>query len=263
MKRGFLILFMFMLSFLSFAQKIELEGTYQGKNIYVQNPSSIKGTRQFSCTEKVIVNGNEIFFYKTSAFEIKLDSLGFKLDDTIKIEIFHKPDCKPKVITQNYTPKGNFDLVSISVDSNAVLHWISKNEINKLTFTVEQFRWNKWIKVGKVDGKGGIQENIYSFQTQPHSGLNKFRVKQIASGKPRISKSTEIEIPNLQVKILGNQQKLSDTLEFSRETMYELYDRHGNMIKKGYGKTIELNKLERNFYYLNYDNKTETITKFY
>lgn len=68
---------------------------------------------------------------------------------------------------------------------------MSKNEINNLTYTIEQFRWNKWIKVGEVDGKGGIQENTYSFQTQPHSGLNKFRVKQVASGKPRISQAAE------------------------------------------------------------------------
>lgn len=59
MKRGFLILFALTLSLLGFAQKIELEGTYQGKNIYVQNPSS--GTESY-CTEKVLVNGKEFAF---------------------------------------------------------------------------------------------------------------------------------------------------------------------------------------------------------
>ncbi len=261
MKKGFPILTFLTFSILGFAQKIELEGTYQGKNIYVQNPAS--GTTSY-CTEKVLVNGKEIAVSNSSAYEIKLDSLGFKPEDTIKIEIFHKVDCKPKVITQNYTPKGNFDLVSISVDSSAILHWISKNEINKLTYIIEQFCWNKWMKVGEVDGIGGIQENVYSFQTQPHSGKNQFRVKQVASGKPRISKIAEFEAPELKIKILGNQQKLSDVIEFNKETMYELYDHYGNIIRKGTGKKIDIKGLERSFYYLNYDDKyAETVTKFY
>lgn len=260
MKSGFLILCILTLSVFAFAQKIELEGTYQGKNIYVQNPAS--GTDSY-CTEKVLVNGKEVPFKHSSAYEIRLDTLELKIDDPVKVEIYHKHDCKPKVITQNYTPKGNFDLVSISVDSNHVLHWISKNELNKLTYTIEQFRWNKWIKVGEVDGIGGMQENAYSFQTQPHSGKNKFRVKQVASGKPRISQAVDFEVPDLGIKILGNQNKLSDKIEFNKETMYELYDRSGNIIKKGAGKTIDIKDLERHFFYLNFDNKTEQVTKFY
>jgi hypothetical protein len=256
MKRGFLILFT--LPLLSFAQKIELEGTYQGKNIYVQNP--VANTGKGFCTEKVLVNGKEVAVSYTNAYEIKLDSIGFKIEDTIKIEIFHKVDCKPKVITPFYTPKGNFDLVSIHIDSSYVLHWITKNEINKLTYTIEQFRWNKWVKIGEVDGKGGIHENAYSFQTKPHSGLNILRVKQVASGKSRISKTAEIEVPDLDIQIIGNKHKLWEAIHFNKKTMYELYDRKGDIVKKGDGINIGIKGLEQNFYYLNYDNKTETIT---
>lgn len=260
MKKGFLLLLVFTLSIWGFAQKIELEGTYQGKNIYVQNPYDNDG--KGFCTKKVLVNGKEILVSNTSTYEIKLDSIGFKQDDTIKIEIFHKVDCKPKVITQNYTPKGNFDLVSISVDSSAILHWVGKNEINKLTYIIEQFRWNKWIKVGEVDGKGGIQENAYSFQTKPHSGKNQFRVKQVASGKPRISKSAEFENPDLKIKIV-NHSINDNQLQFTKETMYELYDIEGNLIKKGTAKSIDMKGLKRGHYFINYDNETGEIDKIY
>ncbi|HLC83064.1 MAG TPA: hypothetical protein VJI69_04475 [Bacteroidia bacterium] len=246
---------------MSFGQKIELEGTYQGKNIYVQNPADATGA--FNCTEKILVNGKEVSFKSTSAYEIRLDSLGLKIGDSIIIEIFHKPNCKPKVLNDNSSPKITFEIVSISVDSAAVLHWTSKNEIGKFTFKIEQYRWNKWVKIAEVDGIGGMQENAYSFQTKPHSGKNKFRVKQVASGNPRISQTVDFESPELGIKILGNQNKLSDKIEFNKETMYELYDRGGNIIKKGDGKTIDLKGLERHFYYLNYDNKTEQVTKFY
>lgn len=257
MKSVFLILSILTISILSFAQKIELEGTYQGKNIYVQNPTS--GLDSY-CTVKVMVNGKNIIISNSSAYEIKLDSLGFKLNDTIKIEIFHKPDCKPRVITSNYTPKGNFDIVSIGVDFNSTLHWVSKNEINKLVFIVEQYRWNKWVKVGEIDGKGGFQENSYSFQTMPHSGKNKFRVKQIASGKPRISQAAEFEVPNLGVKIVSHSVN-GNLLQFTKETLFELYDQDGNIVRKGTGKSIDMKGLKRGHYYINYDNEMSEIDK--
>ena len=82
------------------------------------------------------------------------------------------------------------------------------------------------------------------------------RVKQVASGKTRLSATAEFEVPDLNIEIIGDAQKLADVIEFNQETMYELYDRYGNLVRKGSGKTIEIKGLERNFYYLNYDNKS-------
>lgn len=258
MNRGFVILLILTISLPALAQKILLEGRYQGKNVFIQNPEVEAGGG--FCTEKVFVNGNEIRIQNTNAYEIKLDSLGFKLDDTLKIEIIHKAGCKPKVITPNYSPKGNFDIVTISVDSNFVLHWMSKNEIHPLPFIVEQYRWNKWVKIGEVDGKGGMQENDYSFQTKPHSGQNKFRVKQVASGKTRVSKSAEVEAPDLKVKIV-NHSINNNQLEFTKATMFELYDVEGNLISKGTAKSVDMKGLKRGHYFVNYDNKTSEIDK--
>lgn len=260
MNRVFVILLILTISFSGFAQKIVVEGTYQGKNVFVQNPEM--DSNGVFCTKKVFVNGNEILIPNANAYEIKLDSLGFKPDDTIKIEIVHKLGCKPKVITPNYTPKGNFDIVSIAVDANAVLHWISKNEIHPLPYIVEQYRWNKWVKIGEVEGKGGMEENAYFFPTKPHSGKNKFRVKQIASGKPRISAATEFAAFDLNVKIIDYSINYNQ-LEFTKETMYELYDEAGNLLKKGTAKSIDMKGLKRGHYFVNYDNETSEIDKIY
>ena len=258
MKKIVFFLLVFLGTFVANAQKIELNGTYQGKNLYIQNPFAEDG--KGFCTEKVFVNGKDVYFANSNAYEIKLDSLGYTLGDTILVEIFHKPDCKPKILTQNYIPKGNFDLVSISVDSNAILNWISINEINKLTYTIEQFRWNKWVKVGEVEGKGGIQENEYAFQTKPHSGLNKFRVKQVASGNARISKTAEYVSKNKPVKLISYHISPKGFLEFDKETMYEVYDQEGNIVLKGNGKLINCSKLIKGNYFLNFDNsQTEFI----
>jgi len=229
---------------------IILEGNYQGKNLYIQNPA----VGNDYCTEKVLVNGKKISFTNTDAYEIKLDSLGFKLGDSVKVEIFHKDDCKPKVLNYNGNPNVTFEITSISVDSNAVLHWVSKNEIGKLPFIIEQFRWNKWVKVGEVEEKGGLEENEYYFQTIPHSGKNQFRVKQNSMGTGELSKSayftSNLKAPKIKSPSLGP----SKILEFDKETMYEIYDQEGNLLKKGTAKSVNCKDLVSGAYYLNYDN---------
>jgi|ERR1043165_1928754 hypothetical protein len=241
--------------------KVILQGSYQGKNLYIQNPYSTDGF----CTEKVLVNGKEVKTELAStAYVIPLDSMGFKLDDTLYVEIFHKNDCKPKVLADYTPPRLSFEVTSIWADSTGTIHWISAHESGKLTFIVEQFRWNKWIKIGEVNGEGTPGKHLYSFEfTSPHSGLNKFRVKQAVGNKTKTSRSAELLFPDQKLEIIGNRHKLSEAVEFTSKTMYELYDRDGNIVKRGSSTSVGLKDLKRGTYFLNYDNKTEEITKFY
>jgi hypothetical protein len=242
----------------SFSQsKIVLEGAYTGQNIYIQNPYADSGF----CTKKVVVNGIERnISTESAAFVIPLDSMGFKEFDTLLIEIYHKDDCKPKVITQMITPRATFEIVSIDVDSNAILHWTTKHELSELVYTIEQYRWNKWVKVGEVNGKGSTKENSYSFQAMPHSGENKFRVKQVTQSVPRLSVPATFKGPDLKVKVL-NQYVDDDVLKFNKETMYELYDQEGNLMRKGTGGSVDMKGLKRGHYFINYDNRTGEIDK--
>jgi len=100
-----------------------LEGKYQGKNVYVQNPTS--DDNKGFCTKQVIVNGKQYAFKRESAFIIQLDTLNFKLGAPIKIEIEYANDCKPKVIYDNSTPKRTPD-IDLKIDSTGVLRWETK-----------------------------------------------------------------------------------------------------------------------------------------
>ena len=51
-------------------------------------------------------------------------------------------------------PKSTFENLSINVDKDQILNWKTKNEQGKFTYIVEQYRWNKWVKIGEVDGTG-------------------------------------------------------------------------------------------------------------
>ncbi len=45
------------------------------------------------------------------------------------------------------------------------------------------------------------------------------------------------------------------------ETMYEIYDQYGNIVKKGYGSKIDVSNLPKGGYFLNYDNKMGEFIK--
>jgi hypothetical protein len=237
---------------------IVLDGVYQGKNIYIQNPFSSTGVG--FCVQEVRVNGNvttdEI---ASSAFEIDLHNFQLKFGDKVEVKIIHKDDCKPKVLNPEVlNPKSTYEIVGMSVDDNFTFKWSTRGETGKLTYTIEQFRWNKWVKVGEMEGVGSPAQNDYMFRVVPHSGKNKFRVKQIDyTGQPRISRTVEFEskIP----EVTFSPAKVTKEIGFYSadkpvETLYEIYDQYGNIVKRGFSAKIDAADLTKGAYYLNFDN---------
>lgn len=189
MKRlGLSLLIITLLQMVAFAGEIVIEGIFQGKNIYVMNPFASSGVG--FCVYEVTVNGkvstDEI---NSSAFEIDLSVYQFNIGDKVTIVIKHKDNCVPKVLNPEVLkPRSTFNVTSIEVTKDGYLKWTTTNESGKLPFIVEQYRWNKWIKVDEVEGKGTAGTNSYSVKVYPHSGNNKFRVKQVDyTKKPRMS----------------------------------------------------------------------------
>lgn len=174
----------------SYGQSIILEGIYSGKKFYIKNSGS---NGQGTCTEKVVINNKEIGFKDASAFEINPDSLGFNLGDTLKITIYHKPDCKPSVITDNSTPRSSFQITSLTLDNSGLLQWVAKEKANKNPFIIQQFINNKWTKVGEVNSKGDKRENEYSFKINSEIKNSEFRLMQVSElGQAKCSKPVKV-----------------------------------------------------------------------
>lgn len=256
----FVVVFLFSFTAIFAVSTIVLEGNYQGKNIYVQNPFA--GSNVGFCVQEVRVNGevttDEI---NSSAFEIDFKIRGLKVGDKVEVKIFHKDDCKPKVLNPEVLkPKSTFEIVSMKIDAQGTLKWSAKNETGKLPFIVEQFRWNKWVKVGEIEGKGTAEPNEYSFKVSPHSGKNQFRVKQVDyTNQPRLSKPVDYMSNSAAVTFAP--VKASKDITFSSETMYEIYDQYGNVVKKGFGKVVDVSNLQKGIYYLNWDNQIGEFVK--
>ncbi|NRA12135.1 MAG: hypothetical protein HRT57_09300 [Crocinitomicaceae bacterium] len=76
---------------------IEIKGSYQDRNLYVQNPQ----LNDDYCAVVVYVNNKELYALGTlkfGAFEVDLGSLDLEMDDPLKIQIYHHKGCKPKVL---------------------------------------------------------------------------------------------------------------------------------------------------------------------
>ncbi len=245
----------------SYAGVIVLEGNYQGKNLYVQNPFRSVGVG--FCAYEVTVNGqvttDEV---NSSAFEIDFKNLNLKVGDKVVVKIEHQDDCTPKVLNPEVLkPKSTFNITAFTFDApSSTLKWSAKDESGKLPYIVEQFRWNKWIKVGEVDGMGTADPHQYEFKVTPNSGKNSFRVKQVDyTGQPRLS--NKLDYMSDQPAVSFSPEKVKDQIFFSAPTMYEIYDEYGNIVKRGFGKDVDASDLKKGVYYLNYDNNMGQFLK--
>ena len=262
MKRFFfailMILFAVAKSQSAYAEELVIKGTYQGENIYVKNPFAPSGVG--FCAYEVTVNGmittDEI---NSSAFEIDLSVFGFAIGDDVTIVIRYKDDCTPMVLNATALQvhkTAKFESISATNDE---LTFSTTGETGSLPFIIEQFRWNKWIKVGEVRGKGHNVPNTYTVKIRPHTGANKFRVRQSTNNRKVQSYSKEAVtiVPSPAISF----KESADEISFSAETMYELYDQYGGIVFKGYGSTIKISKLTKGRYYLNYDNTSVEFVK--
>lgn len=239
---------------------IVLEGHYQGKNLYVQNPFAGSGVG--FCTFEVTINGNVTTDEtNSSAFEIDFTNAQLKIGDPVIVKIKHKDDCKPKVLNPEVLkPKSTFNIKTLNLDKDGNFTWTTTGESGILTYIVEQYRWNKWVKVGEVEGIGSPSEHSYKFTITPHSGENKVRVKQVDyTGSPRYSQAAKAM--SVSAEVTFSPVKVKDEILFSSETLYEVYDAYGNIVKRGYGAKIDVTNLKKGLYYLSYDNKTDKFTK--
>ncbi len=240
------------------ASVLVVEGKYQQKNLYIQNGFSSNGVG--FCAFQVKVNGqittDEV---NSSAFEIDFSTFKFKVGDKITVEIEHKDGCIPKILNpEALKPKPTFEVINISINNDAMLSWTSKNEIGSLPFVIEQFKWNKWVYVGEINGEGTPTPHEYKFKVAPHSGENKFRIKQVGYGAaPRFSEAviynSLMERPAYQID--------KNLINFNNETSFEVYDYYGNVVKKGFGVTCDISTIKRGKYYLCYDNAVTEIEK--
>jgi hypothetical protein len=257
------LIFVFCLAFLNvnlIAGVLIVEGKFQNKNIFIQNSFGANGVG--FCATEIKVNGkittDEV---NSSAFEIDLTAMNIKSGQKVIIEISHKSDCIPVVLNPEVLkPRPTFEVISMNINSVGILKWTAKNESGALPYVIEQFKWNKWVYVGEVQGLGNPDNHDYSFQISTHSGENKFRVKQVGlATSPKVSSA--VIINSIADKPYFMITKDNKFIQYTTETAFEVYDAFGTVVKKGFGKETDIKNLAKGKYYLCYDNLVAEFDK--
>ncbi len=241
------------------ADVLTIEGQYQSKNLFISNSIASNGVG--FCVYEVRVNGEVTTdAISSSAFEIDLEQYRFKMGDELIVQIVHKKGCQPKVLNPtSLSPQATFKTKEITLDETGLISWTTTGEVGSLAFIVEQYKWNKWVKIGEVKGEGTSRENDYSFKMLLTSGKNKVRVKQVGnSGKELYSPAAEIMSNEL--KPTMSFDKKAKAVKFSAQTSYEVYDKYGQLCKKGFGDKVDMATLKKETYFLNYDNTFEEVS---
>jgi len=260
MKNLFFIFYFLVLSFSVRSSVLIVEGKFQNKNVFIQNAFGANGVG--FCATEIKVNGvittDEV---NSSAFEIDLTAMNIKPGQKVVIEISHKSDCVPVVLNPEVLkPRPTFEVVNMNVNSSGILKWTAKNESGPLPYVVEQFKWNKWVYVGEVQGIGSPDNHDYSFQIATHSGENKFRVKQVGLGAtPKVSSAVIINSATDKPSFMIT--KNNKAIQYTNETAFEVYDAFGTVVKKGFGKETDIDNLPKGKYYLCYDNQVSEFDK--
>src|SRR6202008_834946 len=102
---------------------LSIEGSYQGKNLYVQNPEDGDGFG--FCATKVTVNGDVMRGgCSSSAFEIDFSLFNIEIGEPVFIVIEHNDGCKPKILNPEVLlPRSTFKVSSMNINNTGKLVW--------------------------------------------------------------------------------------------------------------------------------------------
>lgn len=261
MKLFKLVFLIFLISpFTLYAGEEVLKGTYQGKNLYVQNEFSKDNVSY--CIIEVLVNGVKQDGINNSAFEIKLDQMNLKPNQEITVLIRYKDDgCKPKVLNPTVIKNLNTFRFSKFEVTDSKIEWIAENDQPTGIYFLEQFSNNNWVIIKEIKAKPNTGKMNYELPAMHHSGSNQYKVKYQERGSNAFYTNVS-EYVSDRAPVTFYPKRVTDKINFSAEVEYEILDAYGVTVRRGKGVEVLCNDLQAGgVYYINFDNKTEKFLK--
>jgi hypothetical protein len=147
-----------------------------------------------------------------------------------------------------------FVIQSFKISKDGMISWTAVNEHGSLPYIVEQYIFDKWVKVGEVGGIGSPAPNSYSVPVILSSGENKFRVRQ--KGYDKISRfSDAVTYYSKKEPVTYSITEHNQRVTFSSDTYFIIYNPYGAITKQGYGSYADISNYAKGYYCLIYDNK--------
>lgn len=238
---------------------LTLEGFYQGKNLFIQNPLS---DGDF-CVVSVFLNGEKVVASpKVSVFEVNLS--GLNMNASIILKVLYRNNCEPKVLNEQVIKsKSRFEYTSVNVDIDAV-NWSTKGEKSGGVFFIQRLSVsNEWEDLQQVECKGNVSANYYSVPSEHCTGLNQYRIKFIEADELIFySKTVSFHLERKPITIYP--RRVSEVLNFTTDKFirYTIYNKEGVKLKQGKGTSVNCSDLKPDDHYtVVYDNQKKTFYK--
>lgn len=241
-----------------YSGEIVFSGTYQGKDIYIQNPYN-QSTRSF-CVASVFVNDRQVLA-SPKITAIKVDLSYLSLNELVVIRIMHHDSCKPRVVNAHVLKKtGDFQFLTMEADDNSLM-WTTRGELPGGGFILEQ--WTEetdWAVIDTIEAKGGnIKNNIYAHSAPHAKGQNKYRVQYVNAEGLR-SYSMEAYFTKSKY-ITFHPEIATSTITLSDTAQYKITDYYGKLVKQGEGTEVVVRDLKPGAYYISINNRKSKFIK--
>ncbi len=257
--RTFLALFLSTFSICTFGQSFNLVGTWKSEKTmharqYTFNTDGTAKTDELGDLSEYHFSGR--YSILDNHIIIKYDTLVYSYKKSISQNdtLLILNNTTLKVNNRLYVFNQERKEIAFSVDSTGLLTYKTKNFGDSVF--IQKFRFNRWIVVDTIVQTGEFID-LNNYPLMLHSGSNMFRIHTNFSH--RWLKQFEIISPKEKIKL--NSTKIKDKIIFSRQTYYELYDKHGKLLQKGVAETVDCTSLPKGRYFLNFDNSLGEIKK--
>src|ERR1043166_2407890 len=172
--------------------------------------------------------------------------------DTLEEDLYAKR--KNEHAADNFRPDMNMSKLRLDTVAG-ILYWYVVREKEKQEYKVEEMRWGKFYAIGKTSEPLKISNDTfyYSMQVPYDSGLYYLRVMSV--DEYGLFKGRSMDVP-VERPVVPTFVCKGPVFEFDRAGRYEVVDKYGTVVKKGYSATILRTDLPEGVYYLNYGNMT-------
>ena len=143
---------------------------------------------------------------------------------------------------------------SVTINNDGLISWSLKSTDSMNDFIIQEFRWNKWLKIGPVSNNA---LKNYAFKADSTCGLYGIRI-QSAGPEKLHSKSVPYPIKR-EIKSLCMLK--SNSFAFTSKTKFEIYNENGDRLLEGCSDFVNWDtlNLSSGIYYYNYANVTEAF----
>lgn len=238
-----------------------LKGINFNKTLFIENAYNFDEDEYE--ISKITINNKPIQI-ETNNLQIALNLANYniKLSDSIKIAIYHKNNLPIRVLNkQVLTTEKALELIISKVEFNTI-EWTTKNQdITDGVFYIERYANQEWVIINELSNFINQTSDKKIIPIKHQNGQNIYRIRY------KDLKNYHFYSEYFTYYHNGREVEFYDTdeskkVKLTSPAFFEIYNKSGDILLKGFGKNIDISKLKPDVYYIIFDNVSEKFFKY-